>query len=639
MRLLLIAVAAIALFLFALAPVTNYDTFFGLKIGETIVKTGHIPHREIFSWAAQGREWIAYEWLPQTWVYLLYTLGGFKAISVYVAFVLAGFFLLLYLLFSRAFKQDFLISLSLSLFLTLAVAEFFVARPQIVAYLAFVSLLYIIFDYLHNHRNRLWLTIPIMYIWINSHASFIIGPYLLLSFTLIEFLQGQIKATKTLLVWALISLGITFLPPLFGKPYLLLYQFSQDLSFISQFIREWNPLATNFIYQYGYAALVSVVLLFGLFRSVISHRWNNWFVVLPLLVVSLASFVAIRHIAFGVVAIGAAFAMFIPTRAPTKKSRVMIVAASMLMIISLLFGWQKHIAADADWALPKDDIKFLKTHKLNGRMYNDFALGGYLLWALYPQYEVFFDGRADIYHTREMRDVFPIMAAKHQDRESFKKAVTTFLSTYNFSYLIIPYESFNPLSFTANTLMADVLLDDPGWSLIYASDHLQILVAHDGQNDEVLKTLATKSITPFRLLPYRQHEEKQAIDEYRRLIATNDSGIVQGGLGFTYLAIGENSKAQGAFSKAISLNKHLGKPYLGLGKIALTNNQAVAAEGYLLKALSLEPYLGDVYLTLGDVYMSQGQKKQAIATWQQALTQPIDFLSLHTIVERLDAAK
>ena len=46
---------------------------------------------------------------------------------------------------------------------------------------------------------------------------------------------------------------------------------------------------------------------------------------------------------------------------------------------------------------PVDAVEFLKKERITGNMFNNDEFGDYLIYAAYPQYRVFFDGRSDMY--------------------------------------------------------------------------------------------------------------------------------------------------------------------------------------------------------------------------------------------------
>jgi hypothetical protein len=46
---------------------------------------------------------------------------------------------------------------------------------------------------------------------------------------------------------------------------------------------------------------------------------------------------------------------------------------------------------------PVGAVAYLRTHELQGNLFNDYDWGGYLIYHLYPEWRVFIDGRADVY--------------------------------------------------------------------------------------------------------------------------------------------------------------------------------------------------------------------------------------------------
>ena len=46
---------------------------------------------------------------------------------------------------------------------------------------------------------------------------------------------------------------------------------------------------------------------------------------------------------------------------------------------------------------PRDAVTYIADHHLPPNILNDYTFGGYLIWRLYPAYQVYVDGRADLY--------------------------------------------------------------------------------------------------------------------------------------------------------------------------------------------------------------------------------------------------
>ncbi len=645
---IIVGMFALAVFVFGLHPITTFDTFFGLKIGEMVVKTGRVPTTEPFSWSAQGRPIVAYEWLAQTWVYLLNHMGGFTLLEVYVALMLTAFFLIIIAIQTHALDRDGPSSAVVGLFLTISIYDFFVARPQIIAFVGLAAILYLILLYVLKNKNYLWLSLPITYIWTNSHASFIMIPSFFLSYAFFGYLyykkDDRKRANQTfrvLLLYSILTILITLLPPLWYKPYTFLFVFSQDLPFMTAFISEWAPLSTNPAYQIFYTGVVGVSIIVGLLFAAKNHQKTKWLLALPLLAVSLLSFQAIRHVPLGTTAAILLTAIFVPRASWTGKRRFLTIGLYALLFGStcLLAVYKRSPIYDTIWKIPSatidEDMTNIKKMNLKGHMFNEFAIGGYFIYYLYPQYQVFFDGRADVYHCCEMRDFWPLITNKSDSSDEFKQYLMKFLDKYRFSYILIPTYSYNPLDIKATTLMVNVLLDDPAWRLIYVSDFIQILVKNDGLNTRLFNN-GFRAITPYKFTQYRTGQERQATLEYERLITLKDSAVARNALGDLYAGQKNTQKAKEEYEQALQLNPEMGRADIGLGKIELQMNNVQGAISYFTRGIAISPYWGDGYISLAKAYESTGAIQQARQTLEAGLNQNIDFISVRDMATELN---
>lgn len=646
---LIIVLSAIAVFLFSIHRVTTFDTFFGLRIGEFVVKHGTIPLHEPFSWSAQGRYIIPYEWLAQVLVYLLFQLGQFKALELYVATTLTIFYLLVFVINNHALKRDLVGSLLLSGLLTMSVYEFFSARPQVVAFVGLVFMLYLVLLFIIQKKNRLYWLLPLTYLWANSHASFILIFFFLVSYAFLGRWYLDIKrqhdharlVTKTLLLYVGYCAAITLLPPLWYRPYELLWRFSHDLPFMTRFISEWGPLTISPAYQIYYVFSFVIIVGICIARCVKKEHRSSLLLVLPLLAIAIASFQAIRHYPLGITALFLMLSFFLPNMNVHGHHRVLnigIVATALITIIWL--GWNKRAPMnDTIWTIPSmeidRDIDYINHAQFRGHMFNEFSAGGYFLYALYPQYQTYFDGRADIYSCCEMRDFWPLIVAKNGPRDEFKKLMYQYIEKNKFSYLLIPTYTYNPLEYNTTNLMADFLLDDPHWRLVYFSDFLQILVRDDGKNQEIFDQGFT-AITPYRFTQYRSGHENDAKEEFERMLERTDSATGRSALGQIDLKLDNIENARQEFERAIRLKPRLGKAYVGLGKVDLQLHHQQDAISHFKHAIAVAPYLGEAYILLAKTYSELGQKDLARHVLETGLKQNIDFLSLKEMVRLLD---
>jgi hypothetical protein len=61
--------------------------------------------------------------------------------------------------------------------------------------------------------------------------------------------------------------------------------------------------------------------------------------------------------------------------------------------------------------LPVEAVAFLQENQPEGRLFNSYNWGGYLIWAL-PEYPVFVDGRTDLYGDEIILDWLAIVQAQ-----------------------------------------------------------------------------------------------------------------------------------------------------------------------------------------------------------------------------------
>ncbi|HIK10948.1 MAG TPA: hypothetical protein IGS52_11875, partial [Oscillatoriaceae cyanobacterium M33_DOE_052] len=59
-------------------------------------------------------------------------------------------------------------------------------------------------------------------------------------------------------------------------------------------------------------------------------------------------------------------------------------------------------------SLPLGAVRYLREQRPAGPMFNSYNWGGYLIWALYPDYRVFVDGRTDLYDDAFLRDYLKV---------------------------------------------------------------------------------------------------------------------------------------------------------------------------------------------------------------------------------------
>ena len=148
----IIAIILIAIFCVAMTPVTlQNDTFYTIKIGEQITKTG-IDMQDHFSW----HEDLAYtypHWLYDLITYYIYAGFGMTGIYITTCILTVILGISLYIVNTKIAKNQ-LISFVLTVLVIYLIKSYIAARAQLVTFILFVWIIYCIEMFLQNRKIR-----------------------------------------------------------------------------------------------------------------------------------------------------------------------------------------------------------------------------------------------------------------------------------------------------------------------------------------------------------------------------------------------------------------------------------------------------------------------------------------------------
>ena len=148
----IIAIILIAIFCIAMTPVTlQNDTFYTIKIGEQITKTG-IDMQDHFSW----HEDLVYtypHWLYDLITYYIYAGFGMTGIYITTCILTVILGISLYIVNTKIAKNQ-LISFVLTVLVIYLIKSYIAARAQLVTFILFVWIIYCIEMFLQNRKIR-----------------------------------------------------------------------------------------------------------------------------------------------------------------------------------------------------------------------------------------------------------------------------------------------------------------------------------------------------------------------------------------------------------------------------------------------------------------------------------------------------
>ena len=382
------------------------DLWWHLKVGQIIWNTHTIPAIDTFSYTAQGHAWTAHEWLSQWALYGTYLAGGQAGLLWWLGVSASAIFIAIYAVCWLRTRN------ALVAFLGGLLAWFFAMpslaiRPLMLGHLFLATEL--LFLELAWTRNRRWLwCLPFLFaIWVNCHASYllglgVLGVYSILSHATVHwgssFSEAWKKEDRRQLAAVLLVSGVALCANPVGMrvlwyPINTLFAQTNGMNLVL----EWLPPDLRAPRTIGLFVVMGGIALCALLRG---SRLP-----LPDLLIVLAAFwLALQHsrmaFVFGLLAAPLVAGLLGPAWGnDTRRDHPVLNGILMLGAIGAIMAAFPKPAAIGEQirkASPVDAVNFIRRTGFSGPMLNEYVFGGYLIWAL-PEQKVFIDGRADVF--------------------------------------------------------------------------------------------------------------------------------------------------------------------------------------------------------------------------------------------------
>ena len=385
----------VGLFATAVRPALDPDLGWHLRTGESIVQTHAVPHQDSFSSTKAGAPWIAHEWLSEVIMYGLARMGGTTALVLFFALIVVAAFGIVYIRCdSRPYGAGVLV-----LWAAVVTIPAWGARPQMFTMLLASVFLWLLDRYRATDNPRLlWLLPALMVPWINLHAGFAIGIALILLYAAGEWFGGSRKRLIALLISAVACGVVIPLNPNGFRLYTYPFQTVNSSSIVG-YIQEWaSPDFHRPIYRLFLLFIVVGIVVLARSRQRLAATGA-----IPLLATLAAALGSARHIPFFVFVAVPILSRRIPEVTSSEIRGPVRSLAHAAIALLALFAAGLHVTKviqDEPRAerkeFPVAATDFLRQHSLPGPVYNNYDWGGYLV-AHAPEYQVFADGRSDLY--------------------------------------------------------------------------------------------------------------------------------------------------------------------------------------------------------------------------------------------------
>ena len=383
------------------------DTFWSIKVGESLVKEG-VGATDNFS-IHEGLSYVAHHFLTDILIFYIYSFAGFEGLYIFeviLALIMAG---LLYFLNKEVSNNKALSAIML--FLQMFIMRMYISvRAQMISFILFILEILLLEKYMKTKKKRYVIGLAVIPILLaNFHMGtvpfyfVILGVYIVSLVKIKIPLLGYTQLTDKFRIKQLLMVGVIGIATIFINPYFIdgvIYPFKTfGNEFINSTIQEFQALSVSF--DGGYSLLYIAIIIFVLIFNKKSIKTRDFLLIFGTLFMA---FTAIRYMSLFVICSAVILRYFnegdkllIISKEEFKAIKGTLLIMFILITITLLSGYMlnkeaKYVPDDRN---PVKAVKFLKqTLSEEDRVFNHYNWGAYLML---NNIKVYMDSRCDLY--------------------------------------------------------------------------------------------------------------------------------------------------------------------------------------------------------------------------------------------------
>jgi hypothetical protein len=393
LRLLFVAFAVRA----ALVPAQD-DTFWSLRAGADIWRTGRAPLVDAYSFTAAGAPWPDHEWLWQALLHACHHAGGMPlATAAGAAVILLGVWLVQRLTVGPPLRRFALLAAGLGLGSCV-----WALRPHLCTLLGLAALAWLL------ARGRAWPIPPLFWLWANVHGGVALGGLVLSAATAAAVARWQWqgapedrrRALALLAALPAAALATAGTPLGFG---IFRFVWTSTARLQAAGITEWRPaLPGDPVGAACWAAAGAfVTLLVWRRRALAAAPWATWALAAGALALLPPALHIVRNVApFMMLAVPAASHILGHGgggggRSDHPRINVALLVGACAAAVAVVAVAYAGPARWLGWR-PLSPAAVAAVRACPGPLYNRYNEGGQLIWAV-PERRVFVDSRQDPY--------------------------------------------------------------------------------------------------------------------------------------------------------------------------------------------------------------------------------------------------
>jgi hypothetical protein len=485
----------------------------------------------------------------------------------------------------------------------------------------------------------LWFLPLAQLLWVNLHIYFFIGPFLILAFLIDRIIVKGYLHIKKIIAILLLTFAATLVNPagIQGAllPFNILKEYgysiveNQTLAFLADFFGFNLPI---FIFKISVAVLIVSFLLtikkvkqrifeillsaffiytgFRMLRNLPLYALASF----PVMTVLLTDvFVKLTALATSdgrgtsdVGKVGGAFDVGKRVDNIFKTAVAVFLAFMIFFVVSGGYYKKAGLSKEVGFSVPNGlerAVNFVKENGIKGPMFNNFDIGGYLIWKL-PEEKVFVDNRPEAYSVKFFSEIY-----KPMQENTGKWA--EFSEKYGINFIFFAHTDSTPWG----QAFLENIVKNPEWKAVYINEDVIILVKNNTGNAEIISqfliseenaikrtvgnigSLNSDSVNlnaTLSLFFYNISWREASIyfaDETIRGDSQNPYPHLYKGLAYAFYTDGESQKLAGEnIKKAIDMGLKESRYYYILGVVYMNLGRLDEARLLLEKALELDKY-------------------------------------------------
>lgn len=426
-------ITLLLVFFMTLRAPLDSDMLWHLRLGEDTLAHGWPVMNDIYSYTMTGTYWVNHSWLAEIVLVIFYELLGYAGLSLIVALAAVACAALM----MKQMNSPVLLRAGVIILAVMVMAPVLTPRPQLFSLVMLSLLSYILYLYKKGRSRLIWWVIPQFWIWGNLHGGFPLG-IILLSLSIIGEIGNHLwgRLADHLLAWKQIgqlsvvtaaSALVVMIHPYGAGIWQVAFE-TVNIKVLQNFIEEWASPNFHIAAQQPFVWMLLIMVM----AIWIGKEKVDWGEILPVLAFSYACFMARRN--FGPFAIIAApvtarylwnvmrlwgdsvqpwikkaqtrlklsdeAAQKLLLGEPQKSKPVNLMAVGLLFGVCLvklfLVSYPVNVEKWYAQLFPVSGAEWIATRYPEARVFNSYAWGGYMLWAM-PGRQVFADGRTDLF--------------------------------------------------------------------------------------------------------------------------------------------------------------------------------------------------------------------------------------------------